>query len=164
MNMHNRDMMPEKPVELRLAVADDVDALVDLYQTFFAESGYPPVIEFDPERARNYLMNAIEIGFPIIIAPLDNGIIAGAISFEIDHQFSKQPFAVLGEVYGRREFRGTGLGRALVQSAMDLAKVKYHATCFHIPITSGHESVPTLVNLFRKFGAEQIGTIMRKVL
>jgi hypothetical protein len=38
------------------------------------------------------------------------------------------------------------------------------ATCMHIPITSGHASVPTLVNLFRKFGAEEIGTMMRKVL
>jgi hypothetical protein len=33
----------------------------------------------------------------------------------------------------------------------------------HIPITSQHKNVPTLVNLFKKYGAEEIGVIMRKV-
>ena len=34
----------------------------------------------------------------------------------------------------------------------------------HIPIAGGHEAVPTLSNMLRKFGAEEIGVILRKVL
>jgi len=150
-------------VQLRLATVDDVDALLDLFETFFAESGYHDGgIEFDRERAKHYLTQAISTGHePHIIAPLPDGSIAGSISYEIDHQFSKKPFATLGEVYARPEYRRSGIGRALIGSAMDMAKHVDHATCLHIPITSGHETVPTLVNAFRRFGAEQIGIIMR---
>jgi predicted N-acetyltransferase YhbS len=149
-------------VQLRLATVDDVEALLDLFETFFAESGYPPAIEFDRERAKHYLTQAISTGHePHIIAPLPDGGIAGSISYEIDHQFSKQPFAVLGEVYARPQFRRSGIGRALIGSAMERAKYVDHATCMHIPITSGHETVPSLINAFRRFGAEQIGVIMR---
>jgi predicted N-acetyltransferase YhbS len=137
---------------------------VTLFEAFFAESGYAPAIEYDRDRAKTYLTQAISSGHePHIIAPI-NGQIVGSISYVIDHQFSKEPFAVLGEVYALPEFRSTGIGRALVASAMDLAKHVDHATCMHIPITSGHKSVPTLVNLFKKFGAETIGVMMRKVL
>jgi len=150
---------------LRLATVDDVDALLDLFETFFAESGYPPSIQFDRVRAKHYLTQAISTGHePHIIAPLPDGSIAGSISYEIDHTFSKEPFAILGEVYARPEYRRSGIGRALIGSAMDVAKNADHATCMHIPITSGHEAVPSLVNAFRRFGAEQIGVIMRKVL
>jgi ribosomal protein S18 acetylase RimI-like enzyme len=160
--MHSRQEPQREKVQLRLATVDDVDALVDLFATFFAESGYPDGgIEFDPERAKHYLTQAISTGHePHIIAPID-GKIVGSISYEIDHTFSKKPFAVMGEVYALEEYRGLGLGRALIHSAMDMAKHVDHATCLHIPITSGHEAVPTLVNAFRKFGAEQIGVIMR---
>ena len=161
--MHSSEPRRET-VQLRLATVDDVDALLDLFETFFGESGYPPAIEFDRERAKGYLTAAISSGHePHIIAPIGSYIL-GSISYEIDHTFSKEPFAVLGEVYARAEWRNSGLGRALVQSAMDRAKHVDGATCMHIPITSGHKSVPTLVNLFRKFGAEEIGTMMRKVL
>lgn len=164
MNMHTKPERPEIVIQLRLATVDDVDRLVTLFETFFAESSYPPAIEYDRERAKHYLTAAIKSGHePHIIAPI-NGQIIGSISYVIDHQFSKQPFAVLGEVYALPEFRSSGLGRALVASAMDMAKHVDGATCMHIPITSGHKNVPTLVNLFKKFGAEQIGVMMRKVL
>jgi GNAT superfamily N-acetyltransferase len=164
MNMHPQEPIKQK-VQLRLATVADVEALLDLFETFFAESGYPPSIEFDRVRAKHYLTEAISTGHePHIIAPLGDNYILGSISYEIDHSFSREPFAVLGEVYAREEVRGTGIGRALIHSAMDMAKHVDHATCLHIPITSGHEAVPTLVNAFRKFGAEQIGVILRKVL
>ena len=50
-----------------------------------------------------------------------------------------------------------------MKTAMDLAKGD-GATCMHIPLTSGHKAMPSLINLFKKFGAEEIGVVMRKVL
>ena len=77
--------------------------------------------------------------------------------------FAAQPLAVMDEIYALEEYRGTPVGRALVATMLDLIKSE-GGTCVHIPLTSGHKAMPSLVNLFRKFGAEIIGVVMRKVL
>jgi GNAT superfamily N-acetyltransferase len=150
-------------IELRLASVNDVDDLVVLFATFFRESHYQPALQFDPAICAKYLRAAIGSGFsPHIVATHDNKIV-GVISYHIDSSFSAQPLAVMDEVYALKEYRGTPVGRALVATALDLAKHD-GATCIHIPLTSGHEAMPSLINLFRKFGAEVIGVVMRKVL
>lgn len=151
---------------MRLATPDDVDRLVDLFSTFFAESQYQSHLTFDPEAAKKYLTRAIGSGYsPHIIAEdMDDGDkIAGTISFHFDNSFSTEPLAVLDEVYALEKYRQTPVGRALVGSMMDWAKAS-GAHCMHIPITSGHASQQSLINLFKKFGAEEIGTVMRKAL
>ena len=155
---------PQKPtIDLRLATVDDVDQLVLLFATFFRESHYRPHLQFDPSVCAKYLRTAIGSGFaPHIIAVHDDKIV-GVISYHIDESFSAKPLIVMDEVYALDEYRGTGIGRALVGACLDLAK-NDGGVCIHIPLTSGHESMPTLINLFKKFGAEQIGVVMRKVL
>jgi GNAT superfamily N-acetyltransferase len=146
---------------LRWAEPGDVDALLELYTLFFLESGYTGAIELDLEKAREYLTRAMAAGHCYIIAKVGDEI-AGMMCFEIDDNYTKKPIAVMGEIYAREKYRGTGLGRALVISAFTAAQAA-GATCMHIPITSQHKNVPTLVNLFKKYGAEEIGVIMRKV-
>ena len=161
MNMHNRDILPDKPTQLRWAEPGDIDALLELYTLFFMESGYVGSIELDLEKAREYLNRAIANGHLYIIAKV-GAEIAGMMCFELDYNYTKKPIAVMGEIYAREKYRGTGLGRALVISAFNAAQMA-GATCMHIPITSQHRNVPTLVNLFKKYGAEEIGVILRKV-
>jgi GNAT superfamily N-acetyltransferase len=150
-------------IELRLARVEDVDELVKLFATFFRESQYQPHLKFDPAVCARYLQTAIGSGFSPHIIALDDGKIVGVISYHIDESFSEQPLAVMDEVYALDEYRGTPVGRALVRTAMDLAKGD-GANCMHIPLTSGHKAMPSLINLFKKFGAEEIGVVMRKVL
>jgi len=150
-------------IELRLATVDDVDNLVLLFATFFRESHYQPHLQFDPVICAKYLRAAIGSGFSPHIIALDQDKIVGVISYHMDQSFAAKPLAVMDEVYALQEYRATPVGRALVATALDLAKGD-GAVCIHIPLTSGHESMPSLVNLFRKFGAEPIGVVLRKVL
>lgn len=150
-------------ITLRLATVADVPDLVMLFATFFRESHYQPHLEFDPAVCAKYLNTAIGSGFAPHIIAVDEGRIVGVISYHIDESFSRQPLAVMDELYALQEYRGTPVGRALVMTAMDLAKGD-GATCMHIPLTSGHKAMPSLINLFKKFGAEEIGVVMRKVL
>jgi GNAT superfamily N-acetyltransferase len=158
------DAQPDKPtIELRLATVDDVDDLVLLFATFFRQSHYQPHLEFDPATCAKYLRKVITTGFSPHIVAIINGQLAGVISYHLDDSFSKHPLVVMDEVYALDEYRGTGIGRALVAACMDLAR-NDGATCMHIPLTSGHKAMPSLINLFKKFGAEEIGIVMRKVL
>jgi GNAT superfamily N-acetyltransferase len=150
-------------ITLRLAKIEDVSDLVMLFATFFRESHYPPHLEFDPAVCAKYLNTAIGSGFAPHIIAVDQDRVVGVISYHIDESFSAKPLAVMDEVYALAEYRGTPVGRALVHMAMDLAKGD-GATCMHIPLTSGHKAMPSLINLFKKFGAEEIGVVMRKVL
>lgn len=150
-------------IELRLATVDDIDGLVLLFATFFRESRYQPALQFDPAICANYLRAAIGSGFSPHIIALHGDQIVGVISYHFDSSFSAKPLAVMDEVYALEEYRGTPVGRALVATALDLAKGD-GAACIHIPLTSGHKAMPSLINLFKKFGAEEIGVVMRKVL
>jgi GNAT superfamily N-acetyltransferase len=150
-------------IELRLATLDDVEGLVLLFSTFFRESQYPPHLDLDPAMLTQYLRRVIEHGFSPHIIAVHEGRIVGVISYHIDRSFSSKTLAVMDEIYALAEYRGTPLGRALVATALDLAKGD-GAVCIHIPLTSGHKAMPSLINLFKKFGAEEIGVVLRKVL
>lgn len=150
-------------IELRLATVDDIDGLVLLFATFFRESHYQPHLQFDPVVCAKYLRAAIGSGFSPHIIALHQDAIVGVISYHFDGSFTPQRLAVMDEVYALEEYRGTPVGRALVATALDLAK-NDGAACIHIPLTSGHKAMPSLINLFKKFGAEEIGVVMRKVL
>lgn len=160
----------QNTVSLRLAKVDDVDALVELFRTFFHESRYSHYLTFDRDLARRYLTTAISTGFePHIVAVHNNGRVVGVISYKIDDSFSNSGLAVMGEVYALKEYRRSRdaefirapLGRRLIHAAMHLAKNIDRAKCMHIPIASGHASANTLINLFKKLGAEEIGVILK---
>jgi GNAT superfamily N-acetyltransferase len=121
-------------------------------------------MEFDPNINARWLTTAIRSRHSHYIVADEGGKIVGLISYHIDDSFSAKPLAVLGEVYALAEYRKSFIGRRLVLAAMDMAKNHSGANCMHIPLSSGHKAMPTLVNLFKKFGAEEIGVIMRKVL
>lgn len=137
--------------------------LVNLFQTFFAESHYQPALNFSPEVCGKYLTRAIGCGFSPHIIAMHGDKIVGVISYHFDESFSETPLAVMDEIYALPAYRKSPVGRALVMACLDLMKGD-GATCAHIPLTSGHDAMPTLVNLFKKFGAVEIGVVMRKVL
>lgn len=151
-------------IDIRLANLDDVEALTMMSVTLLRESPtYLKLFQCNPAQASKYLRAAIGTGVcPHIVATHDGRII-GAISYSLDASFSDSKCAVMGELFVYREFRGTPAGRMLVFAAMGLAKGD-GAIAMHIPIAGGHACVPTLKNMLRKFGAEEIGVIFRKVL
>lgn len=150
-------------IELRMATLDDVPALLGLYEHFFLQTQYATHLSFSTENARIYLNDVIGRGMsPHILAVLGGNII-GWLAYHMDRSFCVQPLAILDEMFVIPEFAGTPVGRALIASAMDICRNVEGANCFHIMITSGHKRAKTLVNAFKKFGAEEIGVVLRKV-
>ena len=150
---------------LEPARLDDVDELVLLFETFFAESGYGDRgIVYAPENARAWLQRVIEYGItPHIVARL-NGKIIGAISYDLDKSFCIEPVAVLHLIYVLPEHRRTAIGRLLVGLAVDLAKRVDGACAFHAPVASGMTEMASLENLFLKAGFAPVGFIMGRAL
>jgi GNAT superfamily N-acetyltransferase len=165
MNVIPKITEPHQPiVELRMATVDDVPQLVDLFDRFFHESQYATHLEYSRDNAAQYLKDVVGTGrSPHILAVLD-GTIIGELSYHIDRSFLVEPMAILDEFYVIPEFAGSPVGRALVAAAMDICRDVEKAKCFHLVLSSGHKRSKTLVNLFKKFGAQEIGTVMNKVL
>ena len=154
---------PQHVIALRMATVEDVPQLVDLFDRFFHESQYATHLEYSRENSARYLEQAIGTGMsPHILAVLD-GTIIGELSYHIDRSFCVAPMAILNEFYVIPEFAGTPVGRALVAAAMDICRDVEGANCFHAVLSSGHKRARTLVNLFKKFGAQEIGIVMNKV-
>jgi GNAT superfamily N-acetyltransferase len=151
-------------IELRLATLNDIEQIVMLAMTLLRESPtYNKLFPCDPAATAKHLRLAIGTGFAPYIVAVHEGRIIGTISVSQDDSFSDGKCTVMGDMFVYREFRKTFVGRALMMAAMDMAK-RSGAVAMHIPIAGGHEAVPTLVNMLKKFGAEEIGVIMRKVL
>jgi len=156
-------VMPHPAIMLRMATLDDVPQLVDLFDRFFQETQYASHLEYSRENSRRYLEHVVGTGMsPHILAVLD-GTVVGVLSYHMDRSFCTQPLAILDEVYVIPEFAATPIGRALVSAAMDICRDVEGANCFHAVLSSGHKRAKTLVNLFKKFGAQEIGTVVRKL-
>jgi len=163
MNVIARIDDPRPALVLRMATVDDVPALVDLFDRFFHETQYAAHMEYSRDNSARYLEHVIGTGMsPHILAVLEDTVI-GELSYHIDRSFCVEPMAILDEFYVIPEFAGTPVGRALVAAAMDICRNVEGANCFHAVLSSGHKRARTLVNLFKKFGAQEIGTVMRKV-
>lgn len=164
MSTSQRRSRTRPSINIRLATVDDVDELTMLAMTLLRESPtYLRLFQCNPAATSKYLRAAIGSGVCPHIVAVHDGRIIGVISYSLDASFSDYKCAVMGELFVYREFRGTPAGRMLTWTAFDLAK-NDGATAMHIPIAGGHEAVPTLKNMLRKFGAEEIGVILRKVL
>jgi GNAT superfamily N-acetyltransferase len=159
-----RQAQTHPAIGLRLATVEDVPAITALAMTLLNESPtYNKLFPCNPDATEKYLRIAIGTGSCPHVIAVHDGRVVGVVSYSLDASFSDSKCAVLGELFAYKEYRGTPVGRALVWAVMDLAK-NDGAVAMHIPIAGGHEAVPTLKNMLRKFGAEEIGVIMRKVL
>lgn len=151
-------------IDIRLATINDVPEITALAMQLLSKSPtYLKMFGQDPASTSRYLERAISTGACPHILACVAGKLVGVISYSLDGSFSDFKCAVLGELFVYKEFRGTPAARMLAATAFDLAKGD-GAIAMHIPIAGGHQAVPSLRNMLRKFGAEEIGIIMRKVL
>jgi len=152
-------------VRIEGARLSDVGELNDLFEQFFAESGYGDRgIVYSRARAGEWLARVIEFGLtPHIVARLNDKII-GVISYDLDHSFCKDPIAVLHTIYVVPLHRRTAIGRMLVGLATITAKTTDGACAFHAPVASGMDETTSLQNLFARGGFEPIGFIMGRAL
>jgi GNAT superfamily N-acetyltransferase len=151
-------------VEIRLATLDDVEQLVMLAMTLLRESPtYNALFPADPAATARHMALSIRTQCCPYIVAVHDGRVVGTVSYSKDDSFSDGKCIVMGDLFAYREYRHTPVGRMLALALFHFAKIE-GAVAVHIPIAGGHAAVKTLKNMLRKFGAEDIGVIMRKVL
>jgi GNAT superfamily N-acetyltransferase len=119
---------------------------------------------FDRPRAQAYLEREIEAGTtPHVLALNDEADIVGVGSYQLSHDFTVKPIAVMQEIWAREDYRRTPLGRVLLSLIIDLAQAD-GATVLHAPVASGLASARSLKNLFLKNDFHEFGYMMRRRL
>ncbi len=151
-------------LEFRLADENDVPALVELGREQFETSRYADFgVQFSEAQTEKFLTFALSNAYiPHILAMID-GKAVGGISFTYDHSFSKQPIAVMQNLFVTKKYRRTLIGRMLVMMAADIAKDE-QACAFFAPVNNGGDHVHSLGNLLAKGGFHMTGYIMSRKL
>lgn len=152
-------------VNFDLAIDEDIDELNGLLEKFVMETGYARRgIVYSAEKSRQWLERVIPLGVaPHILAKRDGRII-GFLSYTLDSYFCERPIAVLNTIWVAPEHRRGPVGRALLAFAIDSARSVDEAVAFHAPIASELPDVPSLRNLFRHAGFDDIGLILGRAL
>lgn len=147
-----------------MAEVSDVPALIELGREQYETSRYKDFgIEYSEAQVEKYLTFALEnVLVPHLVATIDDKIIGG-ISFAYDHSFSKQPIAVLQNIFVTKKYRRTLVGRMLMMMAGDIAKDE-QACAFFAPVNNGGEHVHSLGNMLAKANYHMTGYIMTRKL
>ena len=147
--------------DFRAAVPGDIEAIVSLYTDFFAESDYAERgLTFDPKGAWVWLFNGITTGkTPHLIAIVkSSGELVGAASYTLDHRYTTEPFAHLNQIYVRKNWRRSAVGRVLATLVLEVARAD-GAVCFDALLDAGMErETVSLRNLFLKLGFRDVGS------
>jgi GNAT superfamily N-acetyltransferase len=151
--------------EFDTADIDDVDGIVALWPEHWEEAHYKDRgIVPDEARYRKWMKFCLYnvLGVWIVAKTRDNEIV-GYINYELDHNFSVEPVAVMGNFFVAKAHRRTAVPAILFELALDLAKGD-GACAFHAPIASETLSSRALENSFIKHGFTVIGTMMGRQL
>jgi GNAT superfamily N-acetyltransferase len=147
--------------EFRPAVPGDIGDMVQMYHEFFDESALPKRgLEWDGKRAWATIFNGITTGRqPFLIAiEKSSGKLAGAISYTLNHAYTAQPFADLGQFFVRPKWRRTVVAKVLLTLCLEIARAD-GAVMFNAGISSGIDPSP-LNSMLRKMGFEDTNSML----
>ena len=153
------ELKNQKTVKIRSAVIDDAEKLLHCIKTYVSQSDYIPkleeeiklTIEQEKEWINFFLKNNNSL---LLIAEFDNEII-GNIDLTGNRRKIMEHTAVVG-MGMLKEWRNTGLGTALLASAIEWAKENQILELIWLQVYTNN----TLgLNLYRKMGFEENGTI-----
>jgi GNAT superfamily N-acetyltransferase len=146
-------------VTFRPAGLKDVAGLTGLYRLFFDESDLPTLgLVMSDARTHVWLEDVLALHTPHIIAvEKSTRTILGSISYVLDGRGLEKPAACLDKFYVRKEWRLSGIGRILLNLAVEAA-VDEGAAAFRAGISSG---IGYGKNLFLKLGfKETAGSVL----
>lgn len=111
--------MDTRQVEVRRAGVEDLGLLVPLfeaYRRFYRQPG-------DPERARRFLRDRLELNQSVILlASVDGGAIGFTQLYPSFSSTAMAPIFILNDLFVIPEQRRSGAGAALLQAAADHAR------------------------------------------
>jgi ribosomal protein S18 acetylase RimI-like enzyme len=133
------------PLTIRTATVADLDAvapLFDLYRQFFAGKS-------ELERSRAFLGERLERNESVVLAAFDGETCAGFLQLYplFSSWYCKRQW-FLSDLYVAEEFRGSRIGRKLVDSCVDFAKhAESRSILVEIPFSEPH-----LVKFYKELG------------
>jgi ribosomal protein S18 acetylase RimI-like enzyme len=153
--------------DFRPMVAADIEAAVELYGEYFAESFLPGLgLSYDPKKAWALLYKFVSTGNnPHLLATeKKTGKLIGVVAYNINHDYTTEPFAILYKLYVRPKWRKSPVARILMTLCLEIARAD-NAVAFHLVLTSGMAETRSAVNLFLKLGFETTDgiTMMRRL-
>jgi L-amino acid N-acyltransferase len=80
-------------------------------------------VRVDVDNRKLWLRERSELGYPVLVASDEVGQVLGYASFGNFRPFDGYKFTVENSVYVRSDFRHCGIGRALLESLMERAKL-----------------------------------------
>jgi L-amino acid N-acyltransferase YncA len=152
--------------DFRLATVADAEGIVALWPEHWDEAHYKDRgIEPDEPRYLQWTRDKLEFLNGVFLVAVERATdkIVGFFAYDLDHNFSVKPVAVMGTFYVRKEHRRSAVPAILFDLALQ-AMQEDGACALHAPIAS--ESLPSraLENTFLKNGFKPIGTIMGRSL
>jgi GNAT superfamily N-acetyltransferase len=140
--------MPPEDISIRGAVRDDLTCLAVLYAQLSAED---PVLEPDVA-AQTFEAILSHPGLTIFVAMHDNKAVATA-SLVIVPNLTRggRPYALIENVVALKDYRGRGLGRAVVRYAVDAA---WQGGCYKVMLLTGRTD-PAVHRFYENCGFAQ---------
>jgi len=142
--------------DFRPAVAGDIEHLVGLYGEYFAESYLPGQgLVYDPKRAWSTLYRHVSKGDnPHLLAiEKKTNTLVGAVSYNVNHDFTTEPFANLDKLYVLPKWRKSPVGRILMVLCLEIARAD-KAIAFNAALNSGLSETRSATNMLTKLGFE----------
>jgi GNAT superfamily N-acetyltransferase len=154
-------------MQIRLADIDDVDGILSLiYPDFFQESVYRKHLTYSNAETTYFFKSSIISDNAYTIVLDDNGQINGVCVVVLFRSYYKELEAHVEFFYVKKDIRGSGASRLLIQAATEFAK-KSGAGIIYSMSGAGidDETDKMYANLHKKFGYKSLlGNVMVKVL
>lgn len=152
-------------IEIRPATPEDIPQLVDVGAAFFVESNFFGDLTIDKVQGAGTFGYLIAAEDNHVLVAMDDGNLIGFISFDVVRFYTVEPVSHMFLFYVIPEYRRTVLGRDLLQKALEVA-----AACgskrFYASSTAGFndggKTNKRLLNLYRRFGFEELGCFAMK--
>ena len=143
----------------RIATAEDLDGLVDIAESFVAETGY--AIEFDRDLARNTLWSYIYDGHADRDVLVCGDPVVGGAMVVSASEFQAKPFCYVVKLFVAPVGRGQGVAKELLTSIKNWA---IERGCSHIFATAtaglADREQRAFVALMRRAGYAEVGPVL----
>lgn len=150
--------------DIAFAGTEDIPRLVELGSMFYAESNFHKGLTLNTDNFRKLLEEYIghqHVG--AIIATVD-GVIVGYCLVYSQTDFTTEPIGELYQFYVMKEYRSSGISRALAEEAVRLYDVWGCARAYAeaSPGMADPNHIHLFENLWKKVGYFRIGVTMMK--
>lgn len=134
---------------IRFAEAQDIDHIYNLILELAEYEKLSHIVKTSPESLQKFLFGD-EKFIEVLVAEIDNQIIAYAIFFKNYSTFLGKPGIYLEDLYVKPEFRNAGVGKALLTKIFSIAKERNYGRV-EWSVLDWNEPA---INFYKKLGAE----------